>query len=50
VTVNEIVILVDIALETKPPSACPFGDINHDGVITVDEILKAVSNALDGCP
>ena len=49
VTINEIVILVDISLENLPPSACPFGDINHDGVVTIDEILKAVNNDLDGC-
>ena len=25
------------------------GDANHDGQITVDEILTAVNNALNGC-
>jgi hypothetical protein len=49
VTIDDIVILVNIALEQQPPDACPFGDVNHDGAITVDEILKAVNNALNGC-
>jgi hypothetical protein len=42
--------LVDISLETLPPSACPLGGINQDGVVTIDEIVKAVNNDLDGCP
>jgi hypothetical protein len=32
---------------TVPPEA---GDANHDGHMTVDEILTAVNNAPDGCP
>jgi hypothetical protein len=42
--------MVNVALGNQDPSACPAGDANHDGEITVDEILKAVNNALDGCP
>jgi hypothetical protein len=45
-----VIILVNIDLGTLPPNACPFGDANHDGEITVDEILQAVNNALNGCP
>jgi len=41
---------VDIALGDLPPSACPFGGVNQDGVVTIDEIVKAVNNDLDGCP
>jgi hypothetical protein len=28
---------------------CEAGDANHDGSITIDEILTAVNNALNGC-
>jgi len=41
--------MVDIALQTAQLSACPAGDANNDKVITVDEILQAVNNALVGC-
>jgi hypothetical protein len=30
-------------------STCP-GDINGDGTVTIDEILRAVNSALNGCP
>jgi len=30
-------------------SSCP-GDLNNDGEVTVDEIVRAVGAALDGCP
>ena len=50
VTINELLVMVNIALENLPPSACVFGDSNHDGSITIDEILVAVNHALDGCP
>ena len=49
VTVNEIIILVDIALGTAPLSECTVGDANRDDHITVDEIVTAVSHALVGC-
>lgn len=49
VTVDEILKMVNIALGA-PVEECPAGDRNGDGDITVDEILTAVANALDGCP
>lgn len=49
VTVDEILIMVNIALGNAPVSDCFAGDANGDGQITVDEILTAVNNALDGC-
>ncbi|MFI5366419.1 MAG: hypothetical protein ACHQ4J_12435 [Candidatus Binatia bacterium] len=42
--------MVNIALGAAPPSDCLAGDANHDGRITVDEILAAVNNALSRCP
>ena len=41
--------MVTVALGNAPASECEAGDVNHDGQITVDEILTAVSNALNGC-
>lgn len=49
VTVNELVILVNIALGNAPISTCTAGDASNDGAITIDEILVAVDNALYGC-
>jgi hypothetical protein len=42
--------MVNIALGNLPASTCAAGDANHDGEITVDEILAAVNKALNGCP
>ena len=49
VTVNDTIVMVNIALETRPVTACPAGDPNENGVITVNEIIQAVNNALVGC-
>jgi hypothetical protein len=49
VTVNELVSMVNIALETAPVSQCRNGDSNGDGGITVAEIVTAVTKALNGC-
>jgi hypothetical protein len=49
VTVNELVSMVNIALETTPVSQCRNGDANGDGTITVAEIVTAVTKALNGC-
>jgi hypothetical protein len=40
---------VNIALGNTSVAACRPGDANADGKITVDEILAAVDNALNGC-
>ena len=49
VTVDEILIMLNIALGEATVTDCGSGDGNQDGQITVDEILSAVTNALDGC-
>jgi hypothetical protein len=41
--------VVNIALGNTPVGDCLAGDANHDGQITVDDILTAVNNALNGC-
>ena len=50
VTVDELLSLVNIALNNALASECPAGDANHDGRITIDEVLTAVNSALNGCP
>ena len=49
VTVNELLLLVNIALSNDSVTSCPVGDANQDGEITINEILTAVGNALNGC-
>ena len=50
VTVDELVLMVNIALGTAQLTRCPAGDPNGDGAITIEEIVAAVSNTLNGCP
>lgn len=49
VTVDEIVVMVNIALGVFDVSSCPPGDPSGDGTVTVDEILRAIQHALGGC-
>ena len=50
VTVDELLVMVNIALGSRPVSDCIAGDGTLDGTVTVNEILKAVNNSLNGCP
>jgi photosystem II stability/assembly factor-like uncharacterized protein len=50
VTIDELLVLINIALGSAPLSACPEGDQNCDGQITVDEVIIAQNNASNGCP
>ena len=49
VTVDEIVTLINIALDNGADTECLPGDANHDGHITIDEIVTAANSALNGC-
>ena len=49
VTVDEIITGVNIALGTLPIDNCNAMDTSGDDQVTVDEILRAVQNALQGC-
>jgi hypothetical protein len=49
VTVNEIVTLVNIALERAPMTMCEAGNTDRNQQITVNEILMAVNRVLSGC-
>ncbi len=50
VSVDELVLGINIALGIEPISACPAFDQNGDQVVTVDELVAAVAIALNGCP
>jgi hypothetical protein len=41
--------MVNIALGNPLLIACPPGDADGDGIITVNEIIVAVNNSLHGC-
>ena len=48
-TVNELIVGVNIALETLPVDECTALDVNADGAVTVNELVQGVTNALEGC-
>ena len=50
VTIDELILGVNIALGTQSVDVCPAFDVNSDGQVTIDELVSAVNNALDGCP
>ncbi len=50
VTVDELVLGVNIALGTQPASACVAFDRNRNDGVAIDELVAGVNNALDGCP
>jgi len=47
--VDEIITGVAIALGEQSIDACPGFDRSADGDVSVDEIVAAVTAALDGC-
>jgi hypothetical protein len=49
VTIDELLIGVNIALDLQPLSRCAAFDAGGDGMVTIDELLAAVNNALGGC-
>lgn len=49
VTVDELIVAVNIALGVAPASRCVSVDTSGDGEVTVDEVIAAVSQALVGC-
>lgn len=50
VTVDEVLIGVNLALGVGSVGQCPSFDSSGDGAVTVDEVLTAVRLALEGCP
>jgi hypothetical protein len=50
VTVDELVVGVNIALRGPQVDPCQAFDTNRDTQVTVDELIVAVNNALNSCP
>jgi YVTN family beta-propeller protein len=49
VRVSELVTAVAIGLDRAPVLACDAADADGGGTVTVDELIRAVRGALDGC-
>src|ERR1043166_8480247 len=45
VTVDEVITMVDAALDSRKLSKCPSGVVNGDGEITINELITAVDHA-----
>ncbi|HVM96123.1 MAG TPA: hypothetical protein VMT89_07025 [Candidatus Acidoferrales bacterium] len=50
VSIDELILGVNIALGSAALSSCPTFDADDSGDVTIDEIIAAVSNALNSCP
>jgi len=50
VTVDEIIVGVNIALGETDIAVCPAFDADGNGTVTVDELVQGIDNALNGCP
>jgi hypothetical protein len=50
VSIDELVLAVSVALQSTPIQSCPSIDHNDDARVTVDELLRAVRAAFEGCP
>jgi len=49
VTIDEVLVMVNVALGSGDGGGCLAGDTDRDGFVTVDEILSAVGSVLTGC-
>ncbi len=49
VSIDELVLAVNISLGQQPVSACRAIDRNGSGEVTIDEIILAIANAQAGC-
>ena len=49
VTIDELLVGVNIVLDTLPLSACPAFDTGMKGTVSVSDVTTAVGNALNGC-
>jgi len=50
VTIDDLLLGVNISLGLQPISACPAFDRNGSGEVTVEELLLGIVNAQHGCP
>ena len=49
VTINELILGVNIALDSTPPTTCPAFDSDANDAVAINELIAAVNAALTGC-
>jgi hypothetical protein len=49
VTINELILGVNIALGSQPLSACPAFDCENNQMVPINCLIQGVNNALNGC-
>ncbi|MGH7787766.1 MAG: choice-of-anchor V domain-containing protein [Candidatus Binatia bacterium] len=49
VSINEVILAVNIALGILPVEQCPAADRNGNGDVAIGELIVAVAASLDGC-
>jgi hypothetical protein len=49
VGISELITMVNVALGRDELTVCQNGDRDHNGVIAIEELVRAVSHALEGC-
>src|SRR4029453_9122779 len=50
VTIDELVTLVNITLNSADVATCPAGDRDDNGTVTIEEMVLAMATTLRGCP
>ena len=50
VAINELILGVNVALNSQPVTACAAFDGDRDGSVAINELVTGVRNALAGCP
>ena len=50
VTIDDLIKAVNFALDSATPDTCPNVDRDRDGTATINELIRAVSSTLVGCP
>jgi hypothetical protein len=50
VEIAELLSVVNGALDNAPVSSCVVSDLDGDGQVSIDELMRAVNSALYGCP
>lgn len=49
VTIDELLLAVRIALALEPLQACAAADSDADGIVRIDDLIRAVRSGLQGC-
>ncbi|MFN8643976.1 MAG: hypothetical protein U0802_20835 [Candidatus Binatia bacterium] len=49
-SIDEVVVAIEALLGRRAVAACRAADGDHDGVLSVDEVVRSLRSALRGCP